>query len=271
MLGGACRDRIRAYASVLHLSGASVVEDARNVVRAGFSALKPDVHPRDYGALPTQALLTQSVERVRALREAIGYEVDLCLEYHGISFSPTDGVRLARALEPFDPFFLEEPALTENPMSVAEVKSKTSIPIAGGERCVTPDSMRALMEKRAVDIIQPEPTANGGILQTIKLAGMAELYHITLAPHQTGSPVSLAVCCHIDAVVPNFLIQEFNVVNSSCVRDLFGAVPAVEDGYLSLPEGPGLGIELNEEAASAYGHTPFDRRVIVQADGSIGL
>jgi galactonate dehydratase len=271
MLGGACRDRIRVYAGILHLSGESVVEDAKKAVNAGFSALKPDTHPKEYDKLSTNQLFKQSVERVKSVREAIGDEVDLCLEYHGISLSPTEAIRLAGAIEPYHPFFLEEPALTENPDSVAEVKAKTSIPIAAGERCVTRDSMRELIEKRAVDIIQPEPTANGGILQTIRLAGMAEMYHITVAPHQTCSPVSLNVCLHIDACIPNFLIQEFNIVDSQCARDVFSYIPEVENGYLALPEGPGLGIELNEEAATEYSFKPFDRRVIICADGSVGL
>ena len=270
MLGGACRDRIRVYAGVFHLSGPSIAEDAKRAAEAGFTAIKPNAHPVRYWELTPEQLHRQTVERVRTIREAIGDDVDLCLEYHGISFNPAVGVRLAQAVEPYHPFFLEEPTLQDNLDSLAEVKAKSRIPIAAGERCVTRQSMRELIEKRAAHIIQPEPMANGGLLQTVKLAALAELHHIQVAPHQTGSPVSMSVCRHIDACPPNFLIQEFNLVDSPCARDLFGPIPQVVDGYLSLPDGPGLGVELNEEAAAAYAGEPWVRRVIIQMDGSIG-
>lgn len=271
MLGGACRDRIRAYAGVRHLEGESLAEDAQRMVEAGFTALKPDTHPPDFGGLTDEQLFRQSVARVKSVREAVGDDVDICLETHGISLSPAPAIRLARAIEQYHPYFLEEPAMTEYPESLLEVKAKTIIPIAAGERCVTRDSMRQLIESRAVHIIQPEPTANGGIFQTVKLAALAEMHHITVAPHQVCSPVSMMVCMHIDACIPNFLIQEYNVMDSPAARDLFSIVPQVTDGYLPLPAGPGLGIELNEEAAAAYSYRPFDRRVIINIDGSIGL
>jgi galactonate dehydratase len=269
MLGGPCRDRIRLYASGYLVSSKPLIEVATEVPRAGFTALK--VHPDDFAAHPSTSSFAESIRQIKTLRELVGEDVDICLDYSGISLSPSEAVKLARGLEPYRPFFLEEPALSENPDSLLDVKNKTVIPIAAGERCISRQSVREVIEKRAVHIIQPEPAVNGGILETVKLAAMAEMYHIMVAPHHSRSLVSLLVCAHIDACLPNFLIQECSFIDSQCARDLFMSIPRIEDGYLELPDRPGLGIELNEDATKDYPYKPFDRPVIINKDGSIGL
>ena len=212
------------------------------------------------------------MERVRSVREAVGPDVDICLDYHGRSFSVTEACRLAREIEPYHIFFLEEPALTENPDSLVEAKSKTTIPIAGGERCISRDRLRDILEKRALHILQPEPLVNGGILETVKWAAMCELYHISIAPHHACGPVSLLACAHIDASITNFLIQECNIdLELPMFTALFDELPTVRDGYLELPQRPGIGIELNVDAVDRYPSRPNDRPVIVRSDGSIGL
>jgi len=278
MLGGPTRDRIRLYASfgalsnVVELSESEPAQVAAKAVEAGFTALKFGPQPEGYETLRSQEIIDQAAQRVRAVRTAVGPDVDICLDYHGRSFSPSEAIRMAAAVEPYNIFFLEEPALSEYPDSLAEVKAKTSIPIAAGERAVTRDSMRQLIEKRAVHIIQPEPTANGGILETVRMAAVADLHHIAVAPHHACSPVALLACAHIDASIPNFLIQECNVdLETPLARDIFIDPPRLVNGYLELPQRPGLGIELNEEAAVAYPGCPNDRPIIVNADGSIGL
>jgi len=149
---------------------------------------------------------------------------------------------------------------------------QTSIPIAGGERVVHCELFKDVIDKRAVDIIQLEPTACGGIYETVKRTAIAELSHILLAPHHACSPVALCACAYINAVVPNFLVQEVNTdLTSSFNRELFLPLPEITNGYLELPEGPGLGIEMDEEAAAAYPPKDFDRPVIIKPDGSIGL
>jgi len=151
MLGGPCRDRIRVYASGRFFLGRDLVEAARELVEAGYTAVKFTPQPDDYASKSVQTMLVESVERVKAVRQAVGEGVDICLDYHGRSLSPADAVRLAQAIEPYHPFFLEEPALTENPDALAEVKAKTNIPIAGGERCIHRECFKEVMEKRAVD------------------------------------------------------------------------------------------------------------------------
>ena len=285
MLGGPTRDRIRVYASrwPAACEGLPLAEQAKIVVEHGWTALKYGPQPShfDYDP-PSLAMIEQplsshqafkeGVERVQIVREAVGDDVDICLDFHGKSIGASDAIRLARAIEPFHPFFLEEPALTENPDALVDVKRQTSIPIAGGERVVHRDIFKQVIEKRAVDIIQLEPTACGGILETIKRAAMAELYHITLAPHQACGPISLMACAHIDAVVPNFLIQECNCDPADEFNtELFSGGPVIENGYMELPQGPGLGIEFDEAAARKYPHETWDRPIVIKQDGSVGM
>ena len=282
MLGGPTRDRIRLYASGLLVSGGvqvsadgsgpSIAENARALAAQGFTALKFSPQPNNFMSLSPRQVLEGSVERVRSVREAVGPDVDICLDYHGRSFSVTEACRLAREIEPYHIFFLEEPALTENPDSLVEAKSKTTIPIAGGERCISRDRLRDILEKRALHILQPEPLVNGGILETVKWAAMCELYHISIAPHHACGPVSLLACAHIDASITNFLIQECNIdLELPMFTALFDELPTVRDGYLELPQRPGIGIELNVDAVDRYPSRPNDRPVIVRSDGSIGL
>lgn len=289
MLGGPTRDRIKVYASgnvwsrLPEMQGKPLHEQAKLLVEKGWTGLKFGPQAVDIVTDPPSVTWTEvekspvreyeeSVERVRLVREAVGPDVNICLDFHGKSFSPADAIRLAKGIEPFHPYFLEEPALTENPDQLVEVKSQTSIPIAGGERVVHRDLFKDVIEKRAVDIIQLEPTACGGIMETVKRSAVAELSNILLAPHHACSPVALCACAHIDAAVPNFLIQEVNNdVTSSFNQELFSPLPVIENGYMELPEGPGLGIDFNEEAAAAYPPKDWDRPVIIKPDGSIGL
>ena len=279
MLGGPTRDRIRVYASGslcqprhFALPGEDLVGACVACAEAGFTAVKFTPQPDDYKGKSREQIHRDAVDRVRAVRAAVGDDIDICLDYHGRSFSPVDAIRLAREIEEYHPFFLEEPALTEDVASLAEVKAQTSVPIAGGERCVNRDKLKEILEVRALHILQPEPTANGGILETVKWAATCELHHVTIAPHQAAGPVSLLACAHIDASIPNFLIQECNVdVNSAFLQDLFDQLPTIEDSHLLLPERPGIGIELNEEAVEKYPSKASDRPVIIQHDGAIGL
>ena len=288
MLGGPCRDRIRAYHSgawsqMPALAGLSVPQQAKAIVDEGWTAIKFPVPQADMQMEPPHAVwqlspksahreLEEKVERTRQIREAVGADVDICVDYGAQQFSPTPGIKLAKALEPYKPLFLEEAALSENPDLLLEVKAQTSIPIAAGERVVHRDLFKEIIEKRAVDIIQLEPTACGGIMETVKRAAMAEIYHIMLAPHHASGPVALTTAVHIDAVVPNFLIQEMGTdLTMPRLKDLFDELPVIDNGYIQLPTKPGLGIELNEEAVHDYPPSEWDRPVVIQADGSAGL
>ncbi len=279
MLGGPLRDKVRIYASgylaqPLHFyeEGLELVDAAKSVVERGFDALKITPQPDDWKQKTSRQIRRDSVERVRRVREAVGPDVDICLDYHGRNLSPVEAVKLARDIEQYDPMFLEEPSLTSNAGSLIWTKQMTTIPIAAGERCVTRELAREIIEKEAVHILQLEPMANGGIFETIKWAALAELHHIEIAPHHACSPVSLLSCAHIDACIPNFLIQECNVdLDDPFIREVFVDLPVIENGYLKLPELPGIGVSFDEEAAAQYPFKPFDRPVVIGEDGSVGL
>ncbi len=272
LLGGAVRDRIRVYASPNTFGGKPLVEAAQKAMADGFSGIKFTPQPDDYAQKSSDEVIQAAVERVRAVRQAAGRRAELCLDYHGRSFSPAEAIRLANAVEPYNIFFFEEPALSENPDSLVEAKNRTRIPIAAGERAISRERMRELIEKRAVHILQPEPAACGGILETFKLGATAELYHIQIAPHHACSLVSLAVCAHLAACLPNFLIQEVNVnLEDPVLKQVFTKLPVIHDGDMELPTGPGLGIDIEQAAASQFPYKPFDRPVIINRDGSIGL
>ena len=164
--------------------------------------------------------------------------------------------------------------MSQSSEMMVEARNKIKIPIAAGERAVTRTLMTDLIVKKAVHIIEPEPTANGGIAETLKLAAMAEMFDLLVAPHQAQGPVSLMVCAHIAAAINNFLIQEFNntlQMESSCYRDVFIGGPEITNGFLVLPNVPGLGIDIEEEAAKDYPFKPYDRPIIFNLDGSVGL
>lgn len=271
LLGGPTREKVKLYASGVYLNGAPTpAEGAKIALEKGYRAVKFCPLPHHSAELSFREVEQQTLDRVKSVREAIGDDVEMALDYHGRSLMPAEASELARHLVEYRPMFLEEPGMTDHPDSLLEVKNHTSIPIAAGERCISRDRFRELIEKRAVHILQPDPGVYGGITETMKLAAMGEMFHMTLAPHHAGSPLSLVVCAHIDALVSNFLIQECNVIfDSPLVKALFPEQPRIEDGYLILPESPGLGITFDEEAAKAHPYQPFNRPVGYNADGAV--
>ncbi len=242
LLGGAVRERVRVYA---HSSGNSLEEfisHAQSQVELGFTALKTSF-AGPVRELDTPAFIKGCVARIEAIRTSLPDHVDLAVDLHG-RFSPAMSIRLAKELEPYNLLFLEEPCLPENIDALARIAQTTSIPIAAGERLFTRWGFRELLEKQAAAVLQPDPCHCGGIQETIRIANMAEMYYAALAPHNPLGPIALAVCLQIDACVPNFLCQEQVCLGEGYLKEPF----QVKNGYIELPQKPGLGIELDEEA-----------------------
>lgn len=244
LLGGAVRERIRVYSHVGGESPGAIAERGRAVVARGFRALK--MCP--FGAarvLEGPAFVEAAVARVAALREAVGKEVDIGLDFHG-RVGPALAVQLARALEPLNPMFIEEPCLPENVDAMVQVARSTRVPIATGERLFTRWGFREVLEKQAAAILQPDLSHAGGILEVRKIAAMAEAYYAAIAPHCPLGPVSLAACLQVDACTPNFLCQEQVSLGEGYLKAPF----ALDGGYIPVPSGPGLGIEVDEAAVA---------------------
>lgn len=254
MLGGLCRDRIRMYghlkpaaiAGDFPISGMLEITDQR--LADGFTVMKysiiPPIRPID-----NMEMVDKVVERFAAVRERVGKSVDIAIDFHG-RVSPAMSIRLLKALEPYYPLFVEEPVLPENVDEMVRVSRTTSIPIAAGERLFTKFGFRELIEKQAVSVVQPDLCHCGGIFEARKIAAMAETYYMQIAPHNPLGPISLAACLQLDACVPNLLAQEHPGMPNH--QDLGVGILKkpfeIEQGYIRIPEGPGLGIEIDEDA-----------------------
>ena len=239
LLGGKCRDRIRAYANGWFREGMSAeatAERAAEVVAMGYTALKWDPFAQA-GLFIDTATADAAIANVRAVREAVGPNVDLCIEVHG-RLSPANAIRIGKRLEEFNPFFYEEPMPPENIDALALVARAVHIPVATGERLFTKWGFKDLFEKQAAAVIQPDICHAGGILELKKIAAMAEVYYVGFAPHNPNGPICTAASIQVDACIPNFLIQEF-VISDEPLRSQLQQEPIrVIDGYFENPEPP---------------------------------
>ncbi len=254
LLGGAVRNRIKAYANGWYKVERTPQEfhlAARQVIAKGYHALKFDPFGAGYYELE-RVEKNRAIALVEAVRDAIGPDAELLIEMHG-RFNPATAVEVAHELEPFHPSWIEEPVPPENLAALKKVAEKVRIPIATGERMHTRHDFRSLFELQAADIIQPDITHFGGLLEAKKVAAWAENYYVLLAPHNVGGPISTAAALHFAASTPNFKIQEhFNDFADEWVKNAMPGNPEVVDGYFALPQGPGLGIRLNEDSINEH-------------------
>jgi len=263
LLGGACRERIRIYD---HIGGKTLDElsrSAEKAMKSGVTAVKwSPFGPTKASDSP--AVIKSAVAQVKAVREVIGDDADLMVDMHG-RLSPAMAVIMAEEIAPYRPLFIEEPCLPENADAMARVASKVSVPVATGERLFTRFGFREVLERGAAAIIQPDLSICGGILEAKKIAAMAEAYYVAVAPHNPYGPVLLAASVQLDACIPNFLIQE----HSSFGEGIFREPLVVEGGYIRLPEGPGLGVELDERRIGSRPFKPWKMPIWYHEDGSV--
>lgn len=254
LLGGKCRDKVRMYTHIKRtavrgdFSVEEMLELADERLKDGYTALKYSIIPPiKHIENPENTL--KHVERFAAVRERIGNSVDLAIDFHG-RVSPAMAVRLAEELKPYRPFFIEEPCLPENVDCMVNVARSTTVPIAAGERLFGKWEYRQFLEKQAVSVVQPDICHCGGIFEGRKIAAMAEMYFISVAPHNPLGPISLAACLQLDTCIPNFLVQEHpgNPDKSDLGVGYIKEPFVIKDGYIDIPTKPGLGVELDEEA-----------------------
>lgn len=250
LLGGRTRRRMRVYANGWGGGEDSVelAERAKAVVAKGFTALKFDPFPGLWRAYIDRSQEEEAVERVRAVREAVGPEVEILVEVHR-RLAPMHAVRVARAIEPYAPYWYEEPVSARDLDALSEVRHSIEIPVVTGEELYTKNEFREVFERRAADILNPDVCNCGGILELREIGAMAEAYHVAMAPHNYNSTtVGLAATLHASAGMPNFLITEYFVNFEDVGREISRQSFEVEDSYITLPETPGLGIDLEEQA-----------------------
>ncbi|HEU4963371.1 MAG TPA: galactonate dehydratase [Bacilli bacterium] len=250
LLGGACRDSIRVYSWIGGDRPSDVGAAARQVVDAGFTAVKMN-GTEELQYIDTFDKIEQAVARIAAVREAVGDKVGIGIDFHGRVHKPMAKL-LAKELEPYRPMFIEEPVLAENNEALKEIAAHTAIPIATGERMFSRWDFKKILADGHVDIIQPDLSHAGGITECKKIASMAEAYDVALAPHCPLGPIALAACLQVDATAHNAFIQEQSLgIHYNQGSDLLDylqdpSVFAYEHGHVAIPQGPGLGIEINE-------------------------
>lgn len=257
LLGGAVRDRIKAYANgwyTVERTPEEFAAAAKRAVARGYTALKFDPFGAGYYEAERAEKL-KSIALVEAVRDAVGPDVELLIEMHG-RFNPVTAVEMARELAPFKPSWYEEPVPPANLPAlkkVADAVAPLGIPVATGERIHTLHDYRELLELHAADVIQPDIAHFGGILNTKKLAAWADAYYVLMAPHNVGGPIATAAALHLAACTPNFKIQEnFNDFDEAYVLASAPGLPVVEHGAFPLPAGPGLGVTLDEAVVAAH-------------------
>lgn len=261
LLGGPTRTKVRVYAHV------RTPADIRKSMTAGFTAFKtgPQFQRKYPRYMETPAQVDFAVEQFGALRKEAGNEIDIAIDFHG-KVSPAVAKVLIKGLEPHLPMFVEEPINCQNHDLMAEIARGTHLPIATGERVFTKWGFREVLEKKAATILQPDLCHAGGITEVRLIAGMAEAYYASIAPHNPLGPISLAAGVQIAASIPNFLCQEQRTLGDGYLKHPF----VVKDGYLDLPTAPGLGIELDENAlADKIGHTWRNTESYDPDDGAV--
>ena len=275
LLGGAVRDRIRVYSWIGGDRPREVRERAVEKAQAGFTALKMNA-TEELNYIDTHRKIDEAVARVAAVREGVGAEVGIAVDFHGRVHRGM-AKTLVKEIEPFRPMFVEEPVLPEHNEALREIARHTTIPIATGERMYTRWGFKALLEQGYADIIQPDVSHAGGIFECRKIAAMAEAYDVGVAPHCPLGPIALAASLQLDACTPNVIIQEQSLgIHYNEASDLLDylADPGVfeyRERFVSVPAGPGLGIEVDEEKVARAAEVGHDWKSPVwrHDDGSV--
>ena len=268
LLGGKVREFIRLYTHVGIYEPDRMEEEARRDVEDGYTAMKTGAWTGD-GLLPNRERIELFAERIGRLRNTVGDSIDIMVDDHGRG-TPSSATRLMKALAPFDLFFLEESVQPDDLTGLERLRqADPPMDLAAGERLYSKWDFRSILEKRLLDIIQPDLCHAGGISEVRKIAAMAEAYYVQIAPHNPQGPISTAAAAHLGLAIPNFLILEY-VRQDTYRDDTMCESWIVDQGCLFVPDTPGLGVELNVETLLESPMRKLDFQVDCYAsDGSV--
>ena len=274
LLGGQCRDRARVYYHVFGGTKEELINGCVDAKEQGFTAvghLTPFLdQARDVPYFKTHAdKMRDAIDTVRQYREAVGDEVDLCIEIHR-KLTPSEAIVLARGIEAYHPFFYEDPTLPDNLDAMGQIASKIHIPIATGERIHTIQEFEMLLKREAVQFVRPDVCMCGGLTHAKKIAALAEAHYVQVVPHNPLSPVSTAACVQLAACIPNFALQELPGGEGEPPKsEIVAASLRCEEGFLIIPDAPGIGIELAPDAQERHPYRPLAVETRLHVDGSV--
>jgi galactonate dehydratase len=272
LLGGKCRDRVRLYLILVDETPDELAASARAAAEQGFTAIKFDPLPSTYPDMTLSRLLETATEMVAAAREAVGLDVDVILELHR-RLTPLQAPSLVEAVRPFRPLYIEDPIQLDSISSQAKLARRFSVPLAIGERMHTIWEFRELLEQGGAQFLRPDPGLAGGITHCKKIAAIAESYHAPVVTHNFLGPVLTAASVHLDASIPNFLVQEYYAkADEDPIAAAFPGALKRDGGYLPVPDAPGLGVDVDpEKATSIWPEGHEFTRTPLRADGSVAL
>lgn len=275
LLGGKVRDKARVYYHVFGETKQELIDGIVDAKGRGFTAvghLTPFLdEERDVPYFKTHAdKISDAIDTVRRYREAVGNEVDLCIEIHR-RLTPTEAVQLGNGIERYHPFFYEDPVTPDNFDEMAYVADKISIPIATGERFSSPWEFEMALSRNSVQYVRPDVCLVGGITGARKIAALAEARHVGVVPHNPLSPVSTAACLQIAATAPNFVLQEYPTGEDVPPKsDMVSGIAEHDgEGYLEISDAPGIGVELKDDAVEKCPMAPREVITRLHADGSV--
>jgi galactonate dehydratase len=261
LLGGKIRDSIPIYVNGWYTGARKpeeFAEKARKTVNLGIKALKWDPFGKNYLTLSNQEL-DLAIQCVSEVRNAVGKDINILIEGHG-RFNVSTAIKIAKELEPFKPFFFEEPIPPGNVAALYEVRKKSRIPIAAGERLFTRYDFWVLFQKKSVDFIQPDVSHAGGILELKKIAAMAEANYISFMPHNPSGPIATAASLQLAACIPNFEMLEMQIADVAWRETITDEKLVFSDGNILISDKPGLGLKLNEQAIMEHPYQPTGMR-----------
>ncbi|MCV0429458.1 MAG: galactonate dehydratase [Roseibium sp.] len=275
LLGGKCREKIKVYSWIGGDRPADVAQNAKDVMKRGFKAIKLN-GCEEMQIVDSNAKIDAAVATIATIRDAVGYDLGIGVDFHGRVQKPMAKV-LAKELEQFRLMFIEEPVLSENKEALRDIANHIATPIALGERLYSRWDFKSVLQDGYVDVIQPDLSHAGGITECRKIATMAEAYDVALAPHCPLGPVALAACLQVDAVSHNAFIQEQSLgIHYNSSNDILDYISnkdvfRYENGFVSIPDGPGLGVEIDEDYVKERAKTGHRWRNPVwrHEDGSI--
>lgn len=274
LLGGRCRDRVRTYAPVFRYTAEEMAQECVKIRDRGFTAARliiPDLTAPAKETSPRvfAQKVAEDIGKVRACREAVGTDLDLCVEIHR-SMTLSEAIAFAKGIEDCCPYFIEDPIPPDNPEAMAEVARATTVPITTGERAINIQEMETLMRLRAARYIRPDVCALGGLTPSKKVAALAEAHYVGIVPHNPLGPVSTAACLQLDACIPNFAIQEFPSFNMDGGEDSMVKKPlVVQDGHILIPNAPGIGLELVDDLDQRFPSAPRDLTAVLGYDNAV--